>query len=86
MVTGEPLKCEAPFAWNKTLKQNAKIILASHLGRPNGKRDPKLSLAPVCQRLSQLIKKEVLLVSLILILVFANSKSRYCSNNPFVRQ
>jgi len=41
------------------IKHNAKIILASHLGRPNGKRDPRLSLAPVCQRLSQLIKKEV---------------------------
>ncbi|MCP4672033.1 MAG: phosphoglycerate kinase [Desulfobacula sp.] len=41
------------------LKHDAKIILASHLGRPNGKRDPKLSLAPVCKRLSQLIEKEV---------------------------
>ena len=40
--------------------QNAKIILASHLGRPNGKSDSKLSLAPVCKRLSQLIKKQVL--------------------------
>ncbi len=40
--------------------QNAKIILASHLGRPNGKSDPKLSLAPVCKRLSQLIGKQVL--------------------------
>jgi len=42
------------------LEQNSKIILASHLGRPNGKRDPKLSLAPVCKKLSQLIKKNVL--------------------------
>ena len=42
------------------VKQNAKIILASHLGRPNGKKDPKLSLAPVCKRLSQIINKPVL--------------------------
>jgi len=42
------------------LEQNAKIILASHLGRPNGKKDIKFSLAPVCKRLSQLIKREVL--------------------------
>ena len=42
------------------VQQNAKIILASHLGRPNGKRDQKLSLTPVCKRLSQLIKKQVL--------------------------
>ncbi len=42
------------------LVQDAKIILASHMGRPNGKRDPKFSLAPVCARLSQLLNKQVL--------------------------
>jgi phosphoglycerate kinase len=42
------------------LEQDAKIILASHMGRPNGKRDPKFSLAPVCKRLSQLLNKQVL--------------------------
>ncbi|NOX34906.1 MAG: phosphoglycerate kinase [Deltaproteobacteria bacterium] len=42
------------------LEQNAKIIIASHMGRPNGKRDLKFSLAPVCERLSQLLKKRVL--------------------------
>jgi len=41
------------------LDKNAKIIIASHLGRPNGKRDPKFSLAPVCKRLSELIDKPV---------------------------
>jgi phosphoglycerate kinase len=39
----------------------AKVILASHLGRPKGKRDPKFSLAPVAERLSKLIGKEVAL-------------------------
>ncbi len=38
-----------------------KAILASHLGRPKGKRDPKFSLAPVAQRLSQLLGKKVAL-------------------------
>ena len=38
-----------------------KIILASHLGRPKGKRDPKFSLAPVAERLSQLLGKKVAL-------------------------
>ena len=38
-----------------------KAILASHLGRPKGKRDPKFSLAPVAERLSQLLGKKVLL-------------------------
>jgi len=38
-----------------------KVILASHLGRPKGKRDPKFSLAPVAGRLSQLVGKKVAL-------------------------
>jgi 3-phosphoglycerate kinase len=41
------------------LNQGAKIVLASHLGRPSGKVEPKYSLAPVAQKLSELIKKEV---------------------------
>jgi phosphoglycerate kinase len=41
------------------LSEKAKIILASHLGRPKGKPEPDFSLAPVAQRLSDLLKKEV---------------------------
>jgi len=44
------------------IKRRAKIILASHMGRPNGKRDPKLSLAPVRKRLSELLETPVLFV------------------------
>ena len=36
-----------------------KVILASHLGRPKGKKDPKFSLAPVAKRLSELLGKKV---------------------------
>jgi len=43
-------------------KQNAKIILASHMGRPDGRRDPKFSLAKVAERLSELIGSQVLFV------------------------
>ena len=39
--------------------QNAKIILASHLGRPKGKPEAQYSLAPVARRLGELLKKEV---------------------------
>jgi len=42
------------------VKRQVKIILASHMGRPNGKRDPKLSLVKVAERLSQLLDKPVL--------------------------
>jgi phosphoglycerate kinase len=41
------------------LKNNAKVILASHLGRPKGKPNPKYSLRPVAQRLSELLDKEL---------------------------
>ncbi len=40
-----------------------KTVLASHLGRPKGKRDPKFSLAPVADRLSQLLGKKVALAT-----------------------
>ena len=41
------------------LKKGAKLILASHLGRPKGKRVPELSLAPVARRLTELLGREV---------------------------
>jgi phosphoglycerate kinase len=37
----------------------AKVIVCSHLGRPKGERDPKLSLAPVAKRLSELLEVPV---------------------------
>lgn len=41
------------------LDHQAKLILCSHLGRPKGKVDPKYSLKPCAERLSQLLGKEV---------------------------
>lgn len=35
--------------------RGARVILASHMGRPNGKKDSKLKLDPVAKRLSQLL-------------------------------
>jgi len=41
------------------LNQNARVILASHLGRPKGKPEPQYSLRPVAARLSELLQREV---------------------------
>ncbi|MFA4973629.1 MAG: phosphoglycerate kinase, partial [bacterium] len=37
------------------LGENAKVILASHLGRPKGKPNPKYTLKPVATRLAELL-------------------------------
>jgi len=41
------------------LKAGASVILASHLGRPNGTVDPRYSLAPVAARLGELLGRPV---------------------------
>ena len=39
--------------------KGARVVLASHLGRPKGKPDPKFSLRPVAERLADLIGRRV---------------------------
>jgi len=41
------------------LEQGARVVVISHLGRPDGTPDPKYSLAPVATRLSELLGKPV---------------------------
>jgi phosphoglycerate kinase len=41
------------------IEKGAKVILASHLGRPKGAVVPEMSLAPVARRLSGLLNQEV---------------------------
>jgi len=41
------------------IERGARLVLASHLGRPKGKPDPKYSLAPVAARLRELLGKPV---------------------------
>ena len=43
------------------IAQGAKVLLASHLGRPKGKKAPEFSMAPVRVRLEALLGQEILL-------------------------
>lgn len=48
---------------NYCLDQGCAVILASHLGRPEGKVDERYSIAPVAKRLNQLLKREIIVAS-----------------------
>jgi len=41
------------------MERGARLVLASHLGRPKGKPDPKYTMAPVAARLGELLGKPV---------------------------
>ncbi len=41
------------------IEQGARVVLASHLGRPGGKPQPDMSLEPVGKRLAELLGKDV---------------------------
>lgn len=47
---------------NYLIEQGAKVILCSHLGRPGGRVVEELRLAPVAQRLSELLGRRVIYV------------------------
>jgi phosphoglycerate kinase len=40
-------------------ERGASLVLVSHLGRPEGKPNPALSMAPVCERLAELLGDDV---------------------------
>ena len=44
---------------NFLIQQKTKIIIISHIGRPKGKVNPALSMAPVCEYLSKKLNKKV---------------------------
>ena len=41
------------------IDQGAKVVIASHLGRPKGERKPEFTLAPCAKRLSELLEQPV---------------------------
>src|SRR5437870_7076038 len=44
------------------IEKGAKLILAAHLGRPKGKREPSMSLRPVAAKLADLLGRPVAFV------------------------
>ena len=47
---------------NFLIKENAKIIILSHVGRPKGKIVKELSLKPICEELQNKLRKKVKLI------------------------
>jgi len=47
---------------NYCLEKGAKLIVASHLGRPKSADDKKYSMEPVAKRLTELLNREVVLM------------------------
>jgi len=43
------------------LDHGARLIIASHMGRPKGKADPKMSLKPAAKRLAELVPNKVVM-------------------------
>ena len=48
---------------NFLIKEQAKIIILSHVGRPKGKIVKELSLGPICQELQNKLGKKVKLIN-----------------------
>ena len=60
MVINDDTRIRATLPTLKAMiKKGAKIILAAHLGRPKGVREPSMSLRPVADKLAELIGQPV---------------------------
>ncbi len=48
--------------FNYLIKNNSKIIVISHIGRPKGKRLEEFSLKPICENLEKKLQKKIKLI------------------------
>lgn len=60
-VTDDSRIVEALHTIKYCIEKNARLVIGSHLGRPDGKRNPKYSLEPVAAHLSHLLEQDVTL-------------------------
>jgi phosphoglycerate kinase len=60
-VTDDSRIAEALPTVKYCLENGAKVVIGSHLGRPDGKANPKYSMEPVAEHLSKLLGAEVTL-------------------------
>jgi phosphoglycerate kinase len=62
-VVGDDTRIRATLpTLRRLLNAGARVLVASHLGRPKGKVDPKYSLAPVATRLGELLGMPIVFV------------------------
>src|SRR5262245_21409677 len=59
VITDETRIVETLPTLKLLIEQGGKLILAAHLGRPKGKREPSMSLRPVAERLAELVGRPV---------------------------
>jgi phosphoglycerate kinase len=60
VMSDERIRASLPTI-KKAIASGARVILASHLGRPQAKRAPEFSLEPVAARLSELLEQDIFL-------------------------
>ena len=48
---------------NFLLSKNSRVIVISHVGRPNGKKNNNLSMKPICKNLEEKINKKIKLIN-----------------------
>src|SRR5215210_5897046 len=59
-VVGDDTRIRASLPTiNYAIEHGATVILASHLGRPKGKADPKYSLKPVSAKVAEMLGRPV---------------------------
>src|SRR5437870_10057971 len=62
VITDETRIVETLPTLRLQITQGGKLVLAAHLGRPKGKREPSMSLRPVAARLADLLGRHVAFV------------------------